>query len=218
MEKKDKAFHNSWHKNIQKNASNNVDKKTILKPILKIVFLLLLTFTALLIYIWIKKIPNVELLDINKEENLYKPDTLLSPKLLVKNKSNEPITIEAFQAKKSIEDPNIIVLEKPKGYYKLSNKRNIYFYSVKGILNSSKGILKLIENVKIESSDGTELITNNIIYHYKNNIINGKDKVTLNGKWGILKGKGFSYNLESSMINLTGSPKLSLYNNRGIAR
>ena len=218
MEKKDKAFHNSWHKNIQKNASNNVDKKTILKPILKIVFLLLLTFTALLIYIWIKKIPNVELLDINKEENLYKPDTLLSPKLLVKNKSNEPITIEAFQAKKSIEDPNIIVLEKPKGYYKLSNKRNIYFYSVKGILNSSKGILKLIENVKIESSDGTELITNNIIYHYKNNIINGKDKVTLNGKWGILKGKGFSYNLESSMINLTGSPKLSLYNNRGIVR
>ena len=218
MKTQDRNFNKNWQKNIQKNDTNNVKNKNFYKPILKIILLLLIIFTALVVYKWSNKIPNVELLNINKEQSLYQPDTLLSPKLLIKNKSNKPITIEAFQAKKSIEDPNIIVLEKPKGYYKLSNKRNIYFYSVKGILNSSKGILKLIENVKIESSDGTELITNNIIYHYKNNIINGKDKVTLNGKWGILKGKGFSYNLESSMINLTGSPKLSLYNNRGIVR
>ena len=51
----------------------------------------------------------------------------------------------------------------------------------------------------------------------KNNIII-EDEVTLDGQWGILKGKGFSYNLKSSIINLTGKPKLSLYNNKGIVQ
>ena len=196
----------------------NLNKKSIYKPILKIIFLLLLIFSILIIYRWSKKIPDVELLSINKAEYLFQPDTLLSPKLLIQNKSNEPVTIEAFLAKKSVGNPNVIILEKPKGQYKLSNKRNIYFYSIKGILNSNKRILKLIENVEIISSDGTKLFTDNIIYNYKNNIINGEDEVTLDGQWGILKGKGFSYNLKSSIITLTGNPKLSLYYNRGIVK
>ena len=218
METKNRTFHNTWHKNIQNNDAQNINKKSIYKPILKIIFLLLLIFSTLIIYRWGKKIPDIELLSINKAEYLFQPDTLLSPKLLIQNKSNEPITIEAFLAKKSVESPNIIILEKPKGQYKLSNKRNIYFYSIKGILNSNKGILKLIENVEIISSDGTKLFTDNIIYNYKNNIINGEDEVTLDGQWGILQGKGFSYNLKSSIINLKGNPKLSLYNNRGIVQ
>jgi len=218
MKTENRTFHNTWHKNIQNNDAQNLNKKSIYKPILKIIFLLLLIFSTLIIYKWSKKIPDVELLSINKAEYLFQPDTLLSPKLLIQNKSNEPITIEAFLAKKSVENPNIIILKNPKGHYKLSNKRNIYFYSIKGILNSNKGILKLIENVEIISSDGTKLFTDNIIYNYKNNIINGEDEVTLDGQWGILKGKGFSYNLKSSIINLTGKPKLSLYNNKGIVQ
>ncbi len=218
MKTENRTFHNTWHKNIQNNDVQNLNKKSIYKPILKIIFLLLLIFSILIIYKWSKKIPDVELLSINKAEYLFQPDTLLSPKLLIQNKSNEPITIEAFLAKKSVENPNIIILKNPKGQYKLSNKRNIYFYSIKGILNSNKGILKLIENVEIISSDGTKLFTDSIIYNYKNNIINGEDEVTLDGQWGILKGKGFSYNLKSSIINLTGNPKLSLYNNKGIAQ
>jgi len=215
METKNRTFHNTWHKNIQNNDAQNINKKSIYKSILKIIFLLLLIFSVLIIYRWSKKIPDIELLSINKAEYLFQPDTLLSPKLLIQNKSNEPITIEAFLAKKSARNPNIIILEKPKGQYKLSDKRNIYFYSIKGILNSNKRILKLIENVEIISSDGTKLFTDNIIYNYKNNIINGEDEVTLDGQWGILKGKGFSYNLKSSIIKLKGNPKLSLYNNRG---
>ena len=93
-----------------------------------------------------------------------------------------------------------------------SNKKNIYFYSTKGILNSNKNIFELIENVKIESSEGMELSTNNIVYDIKNNIVNGEEKIVLIGKWGILKGKGFSYDLENSIINLKGRPKLTLYN------
>ena len=215
MKSKDKVFHQTWLRNIQKRDVKQIKKNNVYKSILKIVLILLIIFTLLIINKWRQKVPSIELLNINKVQELYQPDTLVNPKLLFKNKSNEPIIIDAFKAKKDIKDPNIIILEKPKGYYKLSNKKNIYFYSAKGILNSNKGILKLIESVKIESSDGMTLMTNNIIYNTENNIVNGEDKVILYGEWGILKGKGFSYNLKNSIINLSGNPKLSLYNNKG---
>jgi LPS export ABC transporter protein LptC len=215
MKTQDKSFHKTWHQNIKKYDTKHINKNNVYKTILKIVLLFLIIFTILIIYRWGQKIPDVELLNINTEQSLYQPDTLLKPKLLIKNKYNEPIMIEAFQAEKDAENSDIIILEKPKGHYKLSNKNNIYFYSIKGILNSNRGILELIESVKIKSSDGMNLITNNIIYNFKNNIVSGQDQVILDGKWGILKGKGFSYNLESSIINLKGRPKLSLYNNKG---
>ena len=212
MKTEDRTFHKNWQKNIQKNDGNNIIKRNFYKPILKIVLLLLIICTVIVVFKWGNKIPDVEILNINKEQSIYQPDTLLSPKLLIKNKSNEPITIEALRAKKDVKNSNIIILENPKGHYKISNKKNIYFYSVKGILNSNKGILKLIESVKIESSDGMKLTTNNIVYNIKKNLVNGEDKVILKGEWGILKGKGFSYDLENSIINLKGRPKLTLYN------
>ena len=212
MKTQDRTFHKNWQKNIQKNNAKNIIKKNFYKPILKIVLLLLIIFTVLVVYKWSNRVPDVELLNINKEQNLYQPDTLLSPKLLIKNKSNKPITIEAFKAKKDVENSNIIILEGPKGYYKVSDDKNIYFYSAKGILNSKKSVIELIESVKIESSGGMKLTTNNIVYNIKNNIVNGEDKVILIGEWGILKGKGFSYNVENSILHLRGKPKLTLYN------
>ena len=218
MKTQDKSFHKTWQQNLKKYENKHINKTNVYKTVLKIVLLLLIIFTLLIVYQWTQKIPDVELLDINTEQILYKPDTLYNPKLLIKNKDNEPIVIEAFQAEKDAENSNIIILEKPKGHYKLSNKENIYFYSIKGVLNSNGGILELIESVKIKSSDGMNLITSNIIYNFKNNLISGQEQVTVDGKWGILKGKGFSYNLESSIINLKGRPKLSLYNNKGIIK
>ena len=212
MKTQDRAFHKNWQKNIQKNDGNNIIKRNVYKTILKIVLLLLIICAVIVVFKWGNKIPDVEILNINKEQSIYQPDTLLSPKLLIKNKSNEPITIEALRAKKDVKDSNLIILEFPKGNYKISNKKDIYFYSVKGILDSNKSIFKLIESVKIESSDGMKLTTNNIVYNIKNNIVNGEDKVILIGKWGILKGKGFSYNVENSILHLRGKPKLTLYN------
>ena len=212
MKTQDRAFHKNWQKNIQKNDGNNIIKRNVYKPILKIVLLLLIICTVIVVYKWSNKIPDVEILNINQEQSIYQPDTLLSPKLLIKNKSNEPITIEALRVKKDAEDSNIIILESPKGNYKASNKKNIYFYSVKGILDNKKSIFKLIESVKIESQDGINLTTNNIIYNIKNDMVSGEDKVIVIGKWGILKGKGFSYNLKKSIIRLKGNPRLTLYN------
>ena len=212
MKTQDRAFHKNWQKNIQKNDGNNINKRNFYRPILKIVLLLFIICTVIVVFKWGNKIPDVEILNINKEQSIYQPDTLLSPKLLIKNKSNGPITIEALRVKKDVEDSNILILESPKGSYKTSNKKNIYFYSVKGILDSNKSMFKLIESVKIESQDGINLTTNNIIYNIKNDMVSGEDKVIVIGKWGILKGKGFSYNLKKSIINLRGNPRLTLYN------
>ena len=120
MKTQDRNFNKNWQKNIQKNDTNNIKNKNFYKPILKIFLLLLIIFTALVVYKWSNKIPNVELLNINKEQNLYQPDTLLSPKLLIKNKSNKPITIEAFKAKKDVENSNIIILEFSTSFFALN--------------------------------------------------------------------------------------------------
>jgi len=212
MQIRDKTFHKNWQNKIQKNDANNFQKRNIYKSILKIILLFLIIFSLLVVFRWSKKDQDIEILNIKTEQSLYQPDTLLGPKLLIKNKSNEPITIEAIQAKKDIKNPNIIILEGPRGHYRISNKKNIYFDSVKGILDSNKSIFKLIESVKIESSDGMKLITTNIIYNIKNDLVSGEDNVILSGQWGILKGKGFSYNLKNSIIDLRGKPKLTLYN------
>ena len=211
----DKTFHKSWLKNIEKRNNKHLNKINIFKYILKLILILLIIITIFIIYKWGQKMPDIELLSINKEINLYQPDTLISPKLLIKNNHNQPITIQALEAKKDIINSNVIILTKPNGHYQLSNKKNIYFYSTKGILNSKKSLLKLMESVEIKSSDELHLTTSNIVYNIKKNIINGEDIVKLDGKWGILKGIGFNYNVEKAIINIKGRPKLSLYNNKG---
>ena len=51
--------------------------------------------------------------------------------------------------------------------------------------------------------------------HAQKNIVTGEDTINIDGDWGTLNGKGFNYNLDSSIIILKGRPKLSLYNNKG---
>ena len=97
----------------------------------------------------------------------------------------------------------------------MSNKKDIYFYSTKGILDNSKGILELIENVIVKTSEGTKFVTNKLLYSNKKNIVTGEDTINIDGDWGTLNWKGFNYNLDSSIIILKGRPKLSLYNNKG---
>ena len=109
----------------------------------------------------------------------------------------------------------IIILEKPEGHYKPSNEKDIYFYATKGILDNNKQILELMENVVIESSKGTKLYTNKLIYIVENNILSSNDNVTVDGSWGKLNGQGLIYNLEESTVILKGRPQLSLYNNKG---
>jgi LPS export ABC transporter protein LptC len=211
----DKSFHKLWMNNIQNRENNKNNKYNIYKYILKIITILLIFFVIFIIYRWSLKVPNIELLNISKEQNIHQADTLIKPLLLLKNKNSEIITIEAFTAKKDNIDPNIITLEKPNGHYKSSNKKDIYFYSTKGILNNNKEILELLDNVIINSSEGTKFYTDKLFYNTNNNIISSNDKVTINGNWGILYGKGLIYNLESSVIKIKGRPRLSLNSNKG---
>ena len=215
MNIQDKSFHKAWINNIQSREKINNNNFNIYKYVLKIIIILLILFTVLIIFRWWKKIPNVEILNLNLEQSLKESDTLIKPTLLFKNNNNKVITVEALAAKKNISDSKIIILEKPQGEYQLSNKKNIYFYSSKGILDSNKDLLELLGNVVVNTSKGTNFLTNKLLYTMKENIITSDDIINVDGNWGKLVGKGFKYNIENSIISLRGRPKLSLNNNKG---
>ena len=215
MKIQDKSFHKAWINNIQSREKKNSNNFNIYKYVLRIIIILLILFILLIIFRWWQKIPNVEILDINLEKNLEESDTLIKPILLFKNKNNKVITVEALTAKKNISNSKIIILEKPQGHYQLSNKKNIYFYSSKGILDSKEDLLELIGNVVVNFSKDTNFVTNKLLYITKENIITSDDIITVNGSWGKLVGKGFKYKIENSIISLKGRPKLSLNNSKG---
>jgi LPS export ABC transporter protein LptC len=190
MKIQNKSFHKAWINNIQSREKTNSNNFNIYKYVLKIIIILLILFTILIIFRWWQKIPNVEILDLNLKQSLEESDTLIKPILLFKNKNNKVITVEALTAKKNISNSQIIILEKPQGRYQLSNKKNIYFYSTKGILDNNKDLLELIGNVVVNSSKGTNFLTKKLLYTMKENIITSDDIITLNGSWGKLVGKG----------------------------
>ena len=215
MKLQNKSFHKSWIRNVQNREKNTTKNLSIKKYILKIIFISLIILTAIIVLRWYQKVPNNEMLNIDKEQNLNQPDALIKPTILFKNKNKSIVTVKASKANKDITDSTIIILDRPEGHYKPSNEKDIYFYATKGILDNNKQILELMENVVIESSKGTKLYTNKLIYIVENNILSSNDNVTVDGSWGKLNGQGLIYNLEESTVILKGRPQLSLYNNKG---
>ena len=215
MKLQNKSFHKSWISSVHNREKKTTKNLSIKKYILKIIFISLIILTAIIVLRWWQKVPNNDILDINKEQSLNQPDALIKPIILFKNKNKSIVTVKASKANKDIADSTIIILEKPEGHYKPSNEKDIYFYATKGILDNNKQILELMENVVIESAKGTKFYTNRLIYILDNNILSSNDKVTVDGNWGKLKGKGLIYNLEESTVILKGRPQLSLYNNKG---
>ena len=211
----EKSFYKSWDKKNNNNKKEDFEKNNIYKSILKYFLPILVIGILILLIKWINIIPKYDV--INFEENVEKnePDSVIKPKLILKNKNNKPLLIQANQTKKDVNDPNIIFLTKPTGYYKLSDKTTIYFNAIDGILYLNKNELKLNKNVEITSSEGTNLKTVNVIYNIKNNIISGKENITLLGDWGKLYGKGFIYDIENSLITFKGRPKIKFNNTKG---
>ena len=215
MKLQNKSFHKSWVNNLQNRENDTTKKFNINKYILKIVLISLIILSITIIIRWWQKVPNKEILNIDKDQKINQPDTLVKPIILFKNKNNSIFTIKASEAKKDISNSAIIILKQPEGHYKLSNEKDIYFYATKGILNNNKKILGLKNNVIIESSRGTKIFTNELNYIVDTNIVSSKEDITVNGNWGSLNGKGFIYNIENSTINLKGRPLLSLSNHKG---
>ncbi|PPR16714.1 MAG: Lipopolysaccharide export system protein LptC [Alphaproteobacteria bacterium MarineAlpha9_Bin3] len=215
MKLQNKPFHKSWINNVQNREKDTTKKFSIKKYILKIIIISLIVLSIIIIIRWWQKVPNKEILNIDKDQEINQPDTLVKPVILFKNKNKSIFTVKAYEAKKDISNSAIIILKKPEGHYKLSNEKDMYFYATKGILNNNKNILELKNDVIIESSRGTKFFTNEITYNVDDNLISSNENIIVDGSWGSLNGKGFIYNLENSTINLKGRPILSLSNNKG---
>ena len=215
MKLQNKSFHKSWINNIQKREKDTTKNIIFNKFILKIIFVALIILSILIVLRWWQKVPNKEILNLDKQQNFNQPDTLVKPTILFKNKNNSVVTVKAYEAKRDIKNLTIVILEKPEGHYKLSNEKDIYFYATKGILNNNKQILELMENVNIQTSKGTEFFTDKITYFVNENILSSDDSITVEGNWGTLNGIGLIYNIENSNVIIKGRPQLSLNNIKG---
>ena len=212
----DKSFYKSWDKKTNNRKSEDYIKNNIFKSILKYLLPFSMIAIFIIIFQWVKNIPEYEIINFSQKTKDYEADSVIKPKLLLKSKNNKPILIQALDTKKDINNSNILFFSKPSGSYKLSKKITIYFSALDGILYIDESELKLNEDVEIKSSKGTNLKTTNIVYDIKNNIINGEENITLIGDWGKLLGKGFIYNLNKSIIILNGRPKMTFKNNKGL--
>ena len=211
-----KSFYNTWGKKANNLQSKDFNKKNIYKSILKYVLTIIIVCILIVIIQWVKTIPKYEIINFDKKNKIYEPDNISKAKLLLKNKNNKPILVQALNTKKDINNSNIIFFDKPNGYYRLSDEITIRFNSSDGILYIDQNELKLNKDVEITSSLGTNLKTTNIIYDIENSVIAGQENIILIGNWGKLLGKGFTYKIEESLIILNGRPKLTLINNKGV--
>jgi len=212
----DKSFYKSWDKKTNNRKLEDYNKRNIFKSILKYLLPFITIIIFIIIFQWVKNMPDYELINFSNETKDYEPDSLIKPKLLLKSKNNKPILIQATNTKKDVNNSNILFFDKPNGHYKLSKKITIYFSALNGILYIKENELKLNKEVEIKSSEGTNLKTTNISYDIENNVVNGNENVTLIGDWGELLGKGFIYNIDKSIIILNGRPKVTFKNNRGL--
>ncbi len=212
----DKSFYKSWDKKTNNRKLEDYNKRNIFKSILKYLLPFITIIIFIIIFQWVKNMPDYELINFSNETKDYEPDSVIKPKLLLKSKNNKPILIQATNTKKDVNNSNILFFDKPNGHYELSKKITIYFSALNGILYIKENELKLNKEVEIKSSEGTNLKTTNISYDIENNVVNGNENVTLIGDWGELLGKGFIYNIDKSIIILNGRPKVTFKNNRGL--
>lgn len=212
----DKSFYKSWDKKTNNRKLEDYNKHNIFKSILKYLLPFITIIIFIIIFQWVKNMPDYELINFSNETKDYEPDSVIKPKLLLKSKNNKPILIQATNTKKDVNNSNILFFDKPNGHYELSKKITIYFSALNGILYIKENELKLNKEVEIKSSEGTNLKTTNISYDIENNVVNGNENVTLIGDWGELLGRGFIYNIDKSIIILNGRPKVTFKNNRGL--
>ena len=169
-----KFFYKSWEKRTNKHKTEDYNKNNIYKSIIKYLLPLIIIAIFIVMFQWIKNMPEYEIINFSEKTQYYEPDSVIKPKLLLKSKNNKPILIQALNTTKDTDDSNILFFNKPSGYYELSKKITIYFSALDGILYINESELKLNKSVEIKSSKGTNLKTTNITYDIKNNIINGK--------------------------------------------
>ena len=212
----DKSFYKTWDKKTNNLQNKDFNKINVYKSILKYVLPLIIICIVLIVSEWTKIVPEYEIIKFDEKNKVYEPDSVTKPKLLLKSKNNKPILIQALNTKKDVDNSNILFFEKPNGYYRLSNKITIYFNASDGILLIDENELKLNNEVEIKSSIGTNLNTTNILYDIENSVISGKENILLIGEWGKLLGKGFTYEIEDSLIIINGRPKIKFKNNKGL--
>ena len=207
---KTKTFNNIWIEKVRKQNDPSNQKFDLLRYILKLFIPILSIITVTIVIIWALEISSSTFAPIGEKNENFNKDIMLGLKFYTNNYKNKPIEIRANSAQKYDKNEEIIVLDQPNGNTSLSKEAIINFSAKKGIYNTKLGQLKLLDDVHLWSSKGTNFFTDNISYDIDSGVFKGDRIILVNGPWGSLEGKGFIFKTKISTIKVKGRPLLNL--------
>jgi lipopolysaccharide export system protein LptC len=136
--------------------------------------------------------------------------TILNPKLMSKDKKNQPFTVIAEKAIQNSSNSEEILLEKVSGEIVMENKRWVFIRSDNGVLEQDK-FLDLSGFVNLYTNDGYEVNTQEAHIDIASGTIESNKDVDVTGFRGKIHGTGVTITNQGNIIEFTGPVNVTLY-------
>jgi lipopolysaccharide export system protein LptC len=127
-----------------------------------------------------------------------------------------PFTLTASEAVQKNNDPDLVVLQKPRGTLKSSDTETMTGEAERGLYAQGKQHLTLTENVVLTRSDGTTMKTEKLFVNMATNDARTDVPVVIEGPQGKLTAQGMDMKNGGASTIFTGPAKLILNSNKSI--
>ncbi|MCS5596884.1 MAG: LPS export ABC transporter periplasmic protein LptC [Alphaproteobacteria bacterium] len=149
--------------------------------------------------------------EIVKQASIGKNE-LLDPRFDTYDKEGRPYTITAVRAFQTMDNSDVIYLEKPVADSTMSDGAWIALESVSGVYNQLAQTLELEGKVKLYHDAGYSLLMEQLDIDLKQNIAVSNVDVAGQGPIGTLQAKGMTANGADNILIFNGPAVLTLYN------
>ncbi len=149
--------------------------------------------------------------EVVKQTSIGKNE-LLEPRFDTYDKDGRPYTITAVRAYQTMDDADIIYLEKPVADSTMRDGAWVALESVSGVYNQLAQELALEGNVKLYHDSGYSLLMEKLDIDLKKNIAVSNVAVSGQGPIGQLQASGMTANGADNILIFNGPAKLTLYN------
>lgn len=116
---------------------------------------------------------------------------MLKPRYFSADEQNQPFSLVAAQADKSLDQPDIVLLDQPEAEMTENTGTWVTIRSDKGWYNQTTGILRMRGNVRVMRDDGSEFTTEEAETDVRKGNAWGDVAVTGQGPQGEINAKGF---------------------------
>lgn len=143
--------------------------------------------------------------------------SMVNPRYLGSDDSNQPYSITAEIARKLAESGNVVELDSPKADIELEDGTWLVLTAAKGIYGRTAESLDLEGSVVLYHDSGYEFLTEKAKIDLERSIAEGDVPVRGQGPFGNLQAEGFRLVDKGKTIYFTGKSKLVIYPGAGKA-